>query len=318
MSGLVARPGLLRAQNREAPRRLGILGLSNPVAGKAYFDALAAELAKRGWVEGSTLATTYAYADGDASRMDVLAVELLAGRPDVVHATSAVGALALQRVTRTVPIVFAYAYDPVGLGLVKSLAQPGGNVTGISAYPMANVSGKNIQILKEWLPRLSRLAVVYGGREPSNESQLEILRHHATEFGLTLKLLRVNDASEVNVVLAELQPHSADAVYLLGSALNYAQRAAICRHMTAARLPAITSFSQAVDDGCLMSYGASYRDSVSQAAGYIDKILRGQKPGELPVSDPSRFELVINARTARAIGLAIPQSLLLRADRVIE
>jgi len=306
------------AQRQDTPRRLGHLVWSNPAADKAARADFTEDFAKLGWFDGRNIISKVAYANGDAARMDALAAELIAFKPDVITVNNALGALALQRATRTIPIVFTGPIDPVGLGLVKSLHAPGGNVTGMAGIVGYELHGKRLQLFKEWLPGMSRVAVMHNPLEPENMTTLPVLRRYATQFGLQVQDLRLRDAAGIDGMFAELQRNRPDAVYLLGNAVTVTYREAIVSRLVAARIPATSGYTVIVEAGCLFGYLTLIRDYSKELARYVDQILRGAKPADLPVIQPLRYELVINAKTAKALGLAIPRSLLLRADRVVD
>ena len=316
--GSLARPLGVRAQSEEKPRRIGILGYSNAVAGKAYVDAFSDELAKLGWVEGRNLVSTYVYANGDVSRMDALAAELLALKPDLIFTTNDPGALALKRATSTVPIVFAGITDPVALGLVNSLRQPGGNLTGQAGAQTLETIGKRLQLLKEWFPRLSRIAVMMSEDDRDNILSLVEFQRYAAQLGMQAVELNVRNAQDIDVAFGKLQRDGVGALYVFGNALTYTRREAIFGRALAARVPTMSGSTQFAEAGGLMAYATRLEDLARAGAGYVDRILRGAKPADLPVQQPTRYELVINAKTAKALGLTIPQSLLIQADRVIE
>ena len=304
---------------QEKPRRIGFLAFSNPAAGKAYLEAFSDALAKLGWIEGRNIVINYEFAQGDVSRMDALAAKLVALKPDLIFTTNAASALALQRATRTIPIVFASITDPVALGLVKTLSRPGGNFTGTSGTQSLEVFGKRLQLLKEWFPRLSRLAVMRNPDDPADEmGQPETLRRFASQFGIQVTELNLKNLSDIDVVFAQLQRDKPEALYIFANAVTYTHRETICRRVLTRGLPSVTGNTQVVEAGCLFAYAPRLEEVARETVPYIDKILRGAKPADLPVQQPTKYELVINAKTAKALGLTIPQSLLLRADRVIE
>ena len=235
----------VRAQSNQKPRRIGFLGLSNPAAGKAYLEAFSDALAKLGWIEGRNIVINYEFAQGDVSRVDALAANLVALKPDLIFTTNAASALALQRATRTIPIVFSNIADPVALGLVKTLSRPGGNFTGTSATQSLEVLGKRLQLLKEWFPRLSRLAVMRNPDDPNDEmGQHETLRRHASQFGIQVTELNLKTISDIDVVFAQLQRDKPEALYIFGNAVAYTHRETICRRVLATGLPSIAATPQ--------------------------------------------------------------------------
>jgi ABC-type uncharacterized transport system substrate-binding protein len=316
--GATVAPWGVRAQSKEKPRRIGFLGISNPVAAKTYIDAFSDAKAKLGWIEGRSIVTDYAFAHGDISRLDALAANLVARKPDLIFTTAAEGALALQRATRTIPIVFANIPDPVAAGLVKTLSHPGGNLTGTAAMQSLEIIGKRLQLLKEWLPRLSRVAVILNPGDANDAIGQPELRRSASLLGIQVTELNLTDTSDINSVFDKLHRDKPQALYVSSNAVAYTHRETICRRVLTTGLPSVSSNTQFVESGCLFAYAVHQEGNARLAVTYIDKILRGAKPGDLPVQQPIQYELVVNAKTANALGLTIPQSLLQRADRVIE
>jgi putative ABC transport system substrate-binding protein len=300
------------------PRRLGVLAFSNPMAARVYFAAFADELAKLGWHEGQNLQSTIRYADGDVERLPALAAELVALEPDVLFSANIEGSVALARATSRIPVVMTGPPDPVAMGLVRSLARPGGNVTGTATAAGEHLQGKRLEILKEWLPRLSRLAVIYNPRNIIDLEATAALQGYAKRFGLRVDPLSVGNLSEFRSAIDVLSANPPDAIYVPSGAFNYTNRDMICAEALRMRVPTLAGASQWVDSGCLFSYSNSSDDAVREAARFVDQILRGANPAEVPVRQPMHFELVINARTAASIGLVIPSKLRLTADRVIE
>jgi putative ABC transport system substrate-binding protein len=208
--------------------------------------------------------------------------------------------------------------DPVAMGLVKSLARPGGNVTGTASAAGEYLHGKRLEILKEWLPHLSRLAVIYNPRDIYESEGFAALQGYANRFGLRVDSLSVGSLSDIRGAIDTLSAHPPDAIYVLSGAANCTNRDMICTEALRIRVPTMAAFSQFVDSGCLSSYGNSFDDVARESARFVDQILRGANPGDMPVHQPTHFELVINARTATSIGLAIPPKLRVIAERVIE
>jgi putative ABC transport system substrate-binding protein len=310
---------LAEAQPSARPRKLGVLGMSNPVAGRDYVAAFIDELAKLGWVDGQNLQVTYRYAGGEAARLPTLAAELVALELDVLYSTNIQGSLALAHATPRIPVVMTGPDDPVAIGLVRSLAQPGGNVTGIaSATASSALTGKRLEILREWLPRASRLAVIYDPAETADAIGIPTLPERASPFGIRIEPTSARNLSEIRAALDAISRNPPDAIYVFSNAPNYTNREVICAEALRMRVPTVTNFSQLADAGCLVSYALSADVMARESARFVDQILRGAKPADLPVRQPTRFELVINARTAASLGLAIPPKLRVMADRVIE
>jgi putative ABC transport system substrate-binding protein len=306
------------AQPAARPRRVGVLSFSNPVVARAVYAPFTDELVKLGWVEGQNLQMTYRYAGGDVARLPALAAELVAVEPDVLFSTTAPGSLALARATSRIPIVMSGAPDPVALGLVKSLPRPGGNVTGTASSPGQPLHGKRLEILKEWLPRLARVAVIFNLRDSFDLDSLAALQGDAGRIGLRVDALSVGNLSEFRSAIDALRRDPPDAIYVLGGAFNYTNRDMICTEALRMRVPTMATATQFADSGCLPDYGSSLDELERENARFVDQILRGANPADMPVRQPTRFELDINARTAASLGLAIPPKLRVMADRVIE
>jgi putative ABC transport system substrate-binding protein len=301
------------------PRRLGVLGMSNPVAGGPFQALFADELAKLGWVEGQNLQSIYRYADGDAARMPALAAELVALEPDVLFATNLQASLVLAHATSRIPVVMTGPDDPIAFGLVKSIAHPGGNVTGTaSGTAWSALSGKRLEILKELLPRSSRLAVIYDAAETGNARSIVAMSDRASQFGMRIEPLSARDLSEIRGALDVLSRNPPDAIYVFNNAPNFTNKEVICMEALRMRVPTMTNVSSYADSGCLASYAYSIDELALESARFVDQILRGAKPADIPVRQPTRFEFVINARTAASLGLTIPPKLRVMADRVIE
>jgi putative ABC transport system substrate-binding protein len=306
------------AQQSERPRRLGLLGFSNPTSGREYLAAFSNELAKAGWIEGKNLQVVYRFADGDAGRLPALAAELVALDPDVLFSTNVAGSLALAHATSRIPVVMTGNSDPVAVGLVKSLARPGRNVTGMATGTGLEIGGKRLEYLKAWVPRLSRVALVYNPEEPSGRVGLVALQDYGKRLGVLIDPLIVRNTSELRVAMAALSRDRPDAVFLFNTSVNYTNRQLICAEALRMHLPTMAEFSQYPESGCLLSYAYSPEEFMQGSVEILNQILHGARPADIPVRQPTRLELVANLRTATAIGLAVSQSLRLTADRVIE
>jgi ABC-type uncharacterized transport system substrate-binding protein len=268
-------------------------------------------------LEGRTFFIEQRYAGGQFEKLPKLAAELAGLKVDVLVVAGAPAAHAAKNATRVIPIVMTNAADPVGTGLVASLARPGGNVTGLSDFN-AGVVAKRLELLKEVVPSASRVAVLLNPANPTNPLQLKLTRVAATTLGVTLLSFEAKGANEIDRAFAVIKMERPGALIVIGDPLlgSYAKR--IVEHSTESRLPTIYWSREFPDAGGLLSYGINLEDSSRRAATFVDKILRGAKPGDLPIEQPTQFELVINLKTARALGLTIPPSLLQRADQVIE
>ncbi len=301
------------AQPARKPARIGVLSSADPDFRSAFWERFTQGLARLGWVEGRDVAFVYRYSRGDSKRFPALAAELVAEKPDLIFAGTQPAAVAVRRATNTIPIVFAYAQDPVGGGLVASLARPGGNATGLASLS-TDISAKHLELLKEIQPQLRRAAVVVAAT-PLGQARLDVLEPAARTIGVRLDVVRFAAIDEVDRVLEHMAYSRPDGVLMYGSAVD---RRKIAAYLAKLRLPAVYAFSEMVAAGGLISYGAELGDNYRRAADYVDKILKGAKPADLPVQRPVTFELVVNLKAAKEQGIRIPQSILVRADRVIE
>jgi len=274
-------------------------------------------LRELGYVEGKTVVIEPRHAAGRFDRLPELALELVRLKVDVLVVSGAPAAHAAKKATGTIPIVITNAADPVGTGLVASLARPGGNVTGLSDFN-AGVITKRLELLKEVVPSASRIAILLNPANPTNPRQLKLVQAAAPAVGVTLLALEAKGADDIDRAFAAIRKERAGALVVVGDPMFSTHEKQILDGAARNRLPAIYSQAQWVDAGGLMCYGTNFPDLFHRAATYVDKILKGAKPADLPVEQPTRFELVINLKTAKAFGLTIPPSLLLRADRVSE
>jgi putative ABC transport system substrate-binding protein len=271
-----------------------------------------------GWVEGKNLVTDRRSAEGHAERLPALAAELVALKPDVLVGTGPQVALALKSATATTPIVFVAVFDPVALGLVQSLSRPGGNVTGLATYAPGDWIAKRIEIVRELNPGASKVALLVN---PGNAMHRLTLANDvpstARSMGVALPVVEATTAEEIDTAFASAVAQHADAMIVFGDNLTVQEAPRVTALAANYHLPAIYLFRQFAPGG-LIVYGADYADLLRRAGGYVDKILRGTKPADLPVEQPTKFELIINMKTAKALGLTVPPSLLVRADEVIE
>lgn len=270
-----------------------------------------------GYVEGRTVVFERGFAEGSIERLSALAAQVIATRPDVIFAPVTPAALAARKVTPTIPIVFAVSADPVGAGLVASLSRPGGNVTGIASMNVEMI-GKRVQLLKEIAPRISRAALLFNPDNAPDRLQFTELERAAIELGITVIPIAVRRAEDYSPGFADATAKRAEALILIPSPLNIQFRGRIFDFAVRSRLPTVDAEEAAAHAGALLSYGPSWPDNFRRAAQIVDRILKGAKPGDLPVEQPTTFVLVINRRTANALDLTIPPSMLLRADQVIE
>jgi putative ABC transport system substrate-binding protein len=313
-------PLATRAQQpAEGIRRISVLmnTTSDDPEGRARVAAFAQALQKLGWIEGGNVRTDIRWAVDDADRYRRYSEELVALAPHVILASGPTSVAALQQVTRKVPIVFANVIDPVGAGFVATLARPGGNATGFISFEYS-ISGKWLDLLKEIAPNLKRVAVL---REPSNASgigQFAVIQSSASSSGVELSAIDTRDVAEIERALAALAQERNGGVIVTASSSAAAHREQIISLMMRCRLPNVYGFSYYPANGGLASYGPDATSQYARAAGYVDRVLKGEKPADLPVQAPTKYELVINLRTAKVLGLTIPQSLLATADEVIE
>jgi len=270
-----------------------------------------------GYVEGRNIVYEYRFADGHLDRLPDLAIDLVRLRPDVIVSAPLPSHIALRRVTSTIPIVMANGADPVGFGLVTSLSHPGGNMTGLSNFAEV-LAAKQIDFLCELIPRLSRLGALVNVTNPLHVPQLREIKAAAVESGIDLMSLEIRSADELGPAFETLAKERVEALAVPPDTVFNNFRKRIAELAAGMRMPAIYGFREHVEDGGLMSYGPDNRDNYRRAATYVDRILKGAKPGDLPVEQPTKFELVINLKTARMMGLDIPRSLLVRADEVLE
>ena len=291
-------------------------------AGSASSQASRLEVFKQGlrelgYVEGKNIAIEQRYADGKPDRVPELAAELVGLKPDIIVTGGPAATRSAKEATATIPIVMGFDYDPVGSGYIASLARPGGNVTGLSSLA-PEISGKQLELLKEVIPRLSRVAILGNSTEPGVAQLLKEAEIAAGAFKVQLQYLDVLAPKDIETAFRAAGRGRADAVLVLSSFVIISQRTQIADLAIKSRLPAIYPWPEFVQDGGLMTYGASSNDLFRRAATYVDKILKGAKPGDLPVEQPKKFELIINLKAAKQIGLTIPPNVLARADRVIK
>jgi len=278
---------------------------------------LSQSLRELGYVEGRNLALEIRYAEGRTERFPALAAELVSLKVDVLVAVSTPGALAAKQATSTIPIVMVAVGEPVEVKLVESLAHPGGNVTGLSLVA-PELAAKRLDLLKQALPKLSRVTVLWNSANRGMQARFQETQRGAQSLGLTLKSATVQSTDDFEPLFAALTRDRPESLLVLADTVTVANRQRAVEFAARYRVPAVYEARVFVDAGGLMSYGVDFDDHYRRAATYVDQILRGAKPGELPVEQPTKFELVINLKTAKALGLTIPQLLLLRADRVIE
>jgi putative tryptophan/tyrosine transport system substrate-binding protein len=307
------------AQQHDRKRGIGVLMAlaADDPAGQARFVAFIQALQELGWTDGRNVRIDTRWAAGDADRFRRYATELVALTPDVILASGGTGVGALLQVSRTVPIVFTQTQDPVGAGYIDSLAQPGGNATGFTNQEYG-ASGKYLELLKEIAPRIARAAVLRDPTIPQGIGQFGAMQAVAPSLGVELRPIDVRDASEIERAVTAFARSANGGLIVTGSSLTALHRDLIITLAARHKLPAVYWERFFVTNGGLISYGADSIDPHRRAAGYVDRILKGEKPADLPVQAPVKYELAINLKTAKVLGLSVPQSLLARADEVIE
>ncbi len=285
---------------------IGYLGNSSPSLESNLVDAFREGLRQHGYVEGQNLVIKYQWAEGHEERYAGLARELVRLKPDVILTAGTPGTLAAKQATQSIPIVAASAGDPVAAGLVSSLAKPGGNVTGLSTLG-PELEGKRLELFKQAVPNLSRVVIAWKATQSA-----------AKTLGVSLQPVEVANLNDLDVALATIKKARPDGLIVVPDRVLLAYRAPIVQFIATNGVPGMFPFAEFAQEGGLMAYGPDYTDVFRRAATYVNKILKGAKPADLPVEEPTKFELVINMKAANALGLTIPQSLLVRADRVIE
>jgi putative tryptophan/tyrosine transport system substrate-binding protein len=310
---MTAWPLAARAQQPGKLPTIGFLG-TDALVWSPYTAAFVQRLRELGWIEGRTIAIECRWSEGHPARNAEIAAEFVRMKVDVIL-TNTTAAGTVKQATSVIPIVFPLGIDPVGGGLIGSLAQPGGNVTGVTNQ-QSDLAGKRLELLREVLGRFRRLAIIGNVGSPQAVLEMGEVQAGARTFGLEVAPLEIRRAEDVAPAFESLKDQ-ADALYVVGDALVAANRTRIITFSLSARLPTIVGIREFVHSGALMSYGPNFSDQFRRAAELVDKILRGTKPGDIPVEQPTKFELVINLTTAKALGLT-PPTLLARADEVIE
>jgi len=320
LGGAATWPLTARAQQPGRVRRLGILSvgaIADDPDGRARSAAFLQALEQSGWTDGRNIRIDHRWGAGDAENIRKYAAELVALAPDVILASGTTSMAPLLQATRTVPIVFVQITDPVGAGFVDSLARPGGNVTGFTNFEYG-LSAKWLELLKEIAPSLTRAAVLRDASNSAGTGQFGAIQSVAPSVGVEVSPVNLRDASEIERAIAAFARSSTGGLIITASPLSVVHRALIIGLAARHKLPAVYYRKVYTADGGLISYGPDLIDEHRKAAGYVDRILRGEKPADLPVQAPTRYELVINLKTAKALGLQVPDSVLARADEVIE
>jgi ABC-type uncharacterized transport system substrate-binding protein len=315
LGGAAAWPLVVRAQQAAKLPTIGFLGQSTRSVASEWTTAFVQRLRELGWIDGRNVAIEYRWGEGRNERFAEIAAEFVRLKVDVIVTAGTPQVLAAKQATSVIPIVFATTGDPVGTGLVTSLARPGGNVSGLSNQ-VPELAGKRLEVLREVVPRLRRLAILVNVGNPSSLLELGEVQAAARTLGLEAITLEIRRGEDIGPAYEVLK--GTDALYVCTDALVNANRTRIITSALGMRLPTLHGSRDYVEAGGLMSYGPNFPDLYRRAAEYVDKILRGAKPGDLPVEQPTKFDLVVNLTTAKALGIEIPPTLLARADEVIE
>jgi putative ABC transport system substrate-binding protein len=305
------------AQEPAKVPRIGYLTAASPSANAARTEAFRQGLRELGYIEGKNIVIEWRYAEGQFDRLPALAAELVSLKVDIIVSGGPQSTRPAKEATPTIPIVMAQDADPVGNGYVASLARPGSNITRLSNLS-SELSGKRLELLKETVPRLSRVAVLGNSTEPGNAQALRETKLATEAFKVRFQYLDVLGIKDIETAFRAARKGSADAVLVLPSSILNSHRAQVAELAVKSRLPVIYWQSEWVENGGLMSYGVSFTDLFRRAATYVDKILKGAKPADLPVEQPIKFEFIVNLKAAKQIGLTIPPNVLVRADKVIK
>ena len=318
--GFLAAPLAAEAQPAAKVYRIGSLGNAAPTAPQAIplWEAFVEGLRERGYVEGQNFVMEYRWTEGRLERSPSLATELVGLKVDLIVAVGTAGARAAKQATGAIPIVMVYVVDPVVAGLVDSLARPGGNLTGVAFGAGLAIVSKHLELLKAAIPKVSRVAVLSDPAHPLDAGYRREAQAAAGVLGVSLQFYEVRDPNELEGAFTGMTKARAGALLGLTQPFAFVHARRIADLAVKSRLPAVFAFRESVEAGGLMAYAANAPDMFRRAATYVDKILKGAKPGDLPVEQPTKFELVINLKTAKTLGLTIPPSLLLRADQIIE
>jgi putative ABC transport system substrate-binding protein len=307
---------LADAQQPAKIPRIGYLAASSLSANATRLEAFRQGLLELGYVEGKNIVIEYRYADGKFDRLPALAAELVHLKVDIIVSAGPTAIRPAKEATSTIPIVMGFDDDPVANGFVASLARPGGNITGLSTLS-PEISGKQLELLKEIIPRLSRVAVFGTSTRPGTAQSLKEIEIAARAFKVKLQYLDVLEPKDIETAFRAASKGRADAIILLGNPVLNAQRTRVADLAVKNRLPAVYAQPEFMDAGGLMYYGASFTDIFRRAATYVDKILKGRTPADLPVEQPMKFEFIVNLKAAKQIGLTVPPNVLVRADKVI-
>jgi putative tryptophan/tyrosine transport system substrate-binding protein len=314
--GVAALPHVTRAQQGPT-RKIGFLGVSNPAAQKEWTAAFVQRLRELGWIEGQNLVIEYRWAEGRTERFAPIVAEFISLNVNAIVTAGTAATLAAKRATTTIAVVFATAGDPVATGLVASLPRPGGNVTGLSNQAH-DLAAKRMEIMREMLPGFGRLAILANIGSPLAVLQAAEAKATAVKLGIEAATLEIKVSDDIAPAFSDVTKRRSQALYVVNEPLTFNHRARIAELALQARVPTMHDIREHVDAGGLLSYGPNFPDLYRRAAVHIDKILRGLKPADIPVEQPTKFDLIINVKTAKALGVNTPPMLLARADEVIE
>ena len=315
--GSVAAAWPLAASAQSKIPRIGFMGNSTAALEANLVDAFREGLREHGYEEGRNIVIEYRWADGKYEQFPALVAELIAAKVDAIVTAGTPAALAMKKETTTVPLVMVAVGDPVGTGLVPSLARPGGNLTGLSSIA-PDLEGKRLQLLREVVPALSHVAMFINSLNPFHVSSMRQARAAAQAMGIKLQLHDIRKSEDLDDAFAAIRKERPDALLILADRIFLHNRQRIVDFAKEQRLPNVNAYKELVEVGGLMSYGPSYEDMHKRAAIYVDKILKGAKPADLPIEQPSKFTFIINLKAAKALGVTVPSQLLALADRLIE
>ena len=315
--GLLAIASAGHAQQAQGPYRIAFVEAGDEEANRHFLDAFIAGLRELGYVSGKNVVVDVRWARGQVEGFRNAFAELIPLRPDVIVVSSTLGAVEAKRATTSIPVVFVGVPDPIGSGLATSLARPGGNLTGLARAAGDGLVGKTVEVLTKIAPGITRMAILWNPDAAIEERRTQVLAAVAL-FGITPLVIEVRDRDAIDEAFATMRKQRANALFVITDPLTLQNRNEIVKLAASQRIPAVYEFSEFARAGGLLAYAPSIADQFRRAAVYVDKILRGAKPGELPIEQPTRFELVINQKAAKALGIAVPKEMLLRADEVLQ
>lgn len=318
LAGALAAPVAARARSTAKPRRIGWLGGPTREAAQPYIQPFLQGLKELGWIEGQTILIEWRFGGGQAERLPALAAELVRLGVELIVVPSTPTALAASNATKSIPLITVGGNDPVELGLVPSLARPGGNITGLTVTTSPEITGKQMELLKEAVPRAARIAVLWNPATKGNVAFLRAAEDAARRLAVELQTLEARGPADFDPAFRAMTVKRADALLLLGDVMFVTHAVRLAEQARKARLPAMYTLQPFVEAGGLLAYGPRITDNFHRAAFYVDRILKGAKPADLPIERPTTFELVVNLKAAKAIGLTMPPALLQRADEVIQ